>query len=419
MIKEKITNILLSLSLAVLLFGSGYRLGNYRAKFTGQLNQRGSLETVLGNKAANKANIDLSLFWNTWQQLEQKYVDKKKLNKKQMVYGAIKGMVASVKDPYTFFLTPQENKQSKDDLAGEFEGIGAQLGLKNGQIVVIAPLNNSPAEKAGVKGGDLVLKVNHQSTKNWTLIEAVKKIRGKQGTKVVITMGRNNKEIDIPIIRGKIEVPSVELSYETESTCRENCSKAAVIKVNQFGNNTINEWDRSIDKVVRQWHQKKIKGLVIDLRNNPGGFLQSAVYLTSEFLPQKKVVVKQESTSLKNKIYLVERKGKLLNIPLVVLINGGSASASEIMAGALRDHRRAKLVGEKSFGKGSVQDVVDLQGGAGLHVTIAKWILPNGDWINGKGIKPDIEVKNNIDKANTLTREADKQLDTALETLLK
>lgn len=408
---KKITNTLLAISVAVFLFGSGYKLGEYRM-----------------TKATNKVtksentfkNVDFTLFWDTWNSLQTKYVDQKKVDKKKMYYGAIKGMVASVEDPYTFFLTPDENKQSKDDLGGKFEGIGAQLGLQGSRITIIAPLKNSPAETAGVMAGDFINKVDGASTKGWVLPQAVSKIRGKKGTKVKLTLERAGKEIDIEITRDTIKVESVEAKLdEKQQNCGTICDNVAYLKLNQFGENTVDEWEIKVEEIKKAWNRKEVKGMILDLRDNPGGYLESSVYLAGEFLPKGKLVVKQESKALGDKEYLVMRTGSLLDIPLVVLVNKGSASAAEILSGALRDHKRAKLIGEKTFGKGSVQEALDMRDGAGLHVTVAKWILPGGDWINHKGIEPDIKSEMKISQGNTLTRETDTQLDHAIEEVMK
>ena len=412
--QKKLTDILIYVSIAIFLFGSGYKYAEWKLR-SGARDQ--SNYTVFnaenpGVKTDKGQNIDFSLFWDTWEKVEQKYIDESKLDKQKMFYGAIKGMVASLGDPYTFFLTPEENKQSKDDLGGKFEGIGAQLGLKAGRIVVIAPLKNSPSMEAGLRAGDIISKVDGKSTKDWTLAETVSKIRGEGGTSVVITVERTTGEKDISITRRQIQVDSVELSYENEGG-----KKIAYLKLNQFGDTSTDEWDTAVDDIQKQWESKQISGMVLDVRDNPGGYLESAVYIASEFLARGKRVVKQETTNYNDRTYDVDREGKLLDIPLIVMINGGSASASEILSGALRDHKRAKLVGEKSFGKGSVQEPIDLKGGAGLHVTIAKWILPSGEWINGKGIEPGIKVANKVDENNTITKETDTQLKTALQQL--
>ena len=418
---HRLTNILLGLSLVIFLFGTGYKIGEYRANQTKIELPNYNIVNAPTNisDSKNTKNIDFSLFWQAWERVEQKFVDKKKLEPQKMFYGAIKGMVASLEDPYTFFLTPDENKQSKDDLGGKFEGIGAQLGLKDNRVVVIAPLKDSPAEKVGVMAGDFINQVDGNLTKNMTLNQTVSKIRGEKGTKVKLIIERAGKEMEKTIIRNVIKVSSVEVSTEKLNKCKTNCPEIAYLKLNQFGENTNDEWDSAVESIAKQWKNKEVKGMVLDLRDNPGGYLESSVHLAGEFLPLGALVVKQESTVSENRTYKVLRAARLPDIPVVVLINRGSASASEILSGALRDHKRAKLVGEKSFGKGSVQEALDLDKGAGLHVTVAKWILPNGDWIMGKGIEPDIKIENKITEGNTLTKQNDSQLQKAIELLVK
>lgn len=413
---KKITNVLLLVSLFVLLFGAGYKWGEYRTSI-GKVDKVGY--SILNTTANNNKNIDFTLFWDAWDKIEKNYVDKKKIDPKKMYYGAIKGMVASVDDPYTFFLTPDENKQAKDDLGGKFEGIGAQLGMKLGRVIVIAPIKGSPSEKAGVRAGDYVVRVNNEAIKGMILTQVVDKIRGEKGTKVSMTFERDGKEYTVDLIRDTINVSSVDVKVDEKvSTCVTNCPTVAYLKLSQFGDNTADEWDKAIIDIKDKWNAKQISGLVLDLRDNPGGYLESSVYIAGEFLKESQLVVKQESTTIENKNYYVTREGKLLDIPLTILINGGSASAAEILSGALRDHKRAELIGEKSFGKGSVQEALDLNAGAGLHVTVAKWVLPNGDWINGKGIEPQIKVTNTVAPGDTLTRDTDAQLDKAIEEVL-
>ncbi len=409
------TNIILLISVGVLLFGFGYKYGQVRAANPTTPSANSMFGNVFEPKKSEKASkIDFVLFWDVWNKVEQKFVDDSKIDATKMYYGAIKGMVASLEDPYTFFLTPEENKKSKDDLGGKFDGIGAQLGLREGLIVIVAPLKNSPALKAGILSGDILYKVDGESVQGWTLNQAVSKIRGERGTVVKITIIRNSDEKTFDITRDQIKVDSVELSYENGSA-----GQVAIIKVNQFGESTNSEWDAAVSEVNNRYAGGQIKGLVLDLRDNPGGYLESSVYLASEFLPVGSMVVKQESTVDGNKEYKVRRTGRLMDIPMTVLINQGSASASEILSGALRDYDRATIIGEKSFGKGSVQEALDLSKGAGLHVTVAKWILPKGEWINGKGIMPQIEVKNELEEGNTLTRESDQQLNRAVEEVFK
>lgn len=414
MFGKKITNILLLLSIAIFLFGSGFKLGQYKA-WLGNIDNLNKSVFQFSNKSTSDGQeLDFTLFWEAWNVLDKKFIDKSKIDPQKMYYGAIKGMVASLEDPYTFFLTPEENKESKDDLAGKFEGIGAQLGLKDGRIIIVAPLKNSPAKKAGVRSGDFINKVEGQSTKDWTLPQAVSKIRGPKGSKVKLTLERDSKELEVVIIRDEIKIDSVELSYEKKKN-----QSVAYLKLNLFGDNTNQEWDKTLDEIVSKWQKAEIKGLIIDVRDNPGGYLDSSVYLASEFLPRGKMVVKQTSTTQDEKTYVVKRRGRLLDIPLIMIINKGSASASEILAGSLRDYKRTVLVGEKTFGKGSVQEATNLKEGAGIHITVAKWILPNGDWINGKGIEPDIKIENQTKDGEFLNRENDQQLEKAIDQLVK
>jgi carboxyl-terminal processing protease len=419
----RFSNGVLALAVIFFIFVSGYRLGEYQSQNKTRKEAKTTDKVFQPNVSSLKVKeeTDLSLFWEVWATLQSKYAEQEKLDGQKMVYGAIKGMVSSLEDPYTFFLTPKENQQSKDDIGGKYEGIGAQLGMKDNNIIIVAPLKNSPAEKAGLRNGDTILAVDEKSVKGWTLTEAVNNIRGEENTKVVLTIARKTEKepIQIEIMRRKIKVDSVELSFKKLSKCDKNCKTTAYIKVSQFGDTTNDEWDKAVFEVSRAWQKKEISGLIVDMRSNPGGYLDGSVYLASEFLDTGKLVVKQQYAGGNGKDYIVEREGYLKNIPLVVLINEGSASASEIFAGALNDHDRAKLIGKKTFGKGSVQEALNLENGTGLHVTVAKWILPGGDWINSKGIKPTIEVTNEVEEGNTLTDETDKQLQMAISEMVK
>ncbi len=415
--KEPIINRLFLLALFAFIFAAGYRIGDTKMLlglsvpgFSSKPFVSTLPDAATKNKLnVNEKNVDFSLFWEVWDKFENKYVDRAKLDTNKIFYSALKGLVASAEDPYTFFLTPEEHKQSKDSLGGRFEGIGAQLGTKEGKIIVIAPLPNSPALAAGVKAGDEILMVDGVSIKGEAVTQVVSKIRGTAGTEVVLKLARGKEEIEVKITRAKIIVAIFETKYENQ---------IAHVKMNQFGDNSIVEWDKISQEVAQKYAAGTIKGLVLDLRDNPGGYLDAAVKIASDFLPYGELVVKQESLD-KKVDYRVTKNGILQKIPVVVLINKGSASASEILAGALRDHKRAKLVGEKSFGKGSVQEVIELSGGSGMHVTVAKWVLPGGDWINGKGITPETEVINEaIDGQNTVdARKLDAQLNKAEEML--
>ncbi len=416
-------SVLFSVAVVFFVFSFGYRLGEYRSltgtpidrliPSTGRSPQSGFMSQPTSQNRQkldeNEKDVDFDIFWEAWDLFEKNFVDRAKLDSNKMFYNAVKGMVASGEDPYTFFLTPDENKDSKDSLNGTFEGIGAQLGTKDGQIVVISPIKNSPAIKAGVLAGDIIKAVDGKSIKNQTITQVVSVIRGQAGTNVKLALERNKKEIIIEITRGEIKVESIETKYK---------GQIAEVRLQQFGTSIRDEWQKTAVEISQKYKNGEIKGMILDLRGNPGGLLDACVYIASDFLPYGSLIVKQEGIK-ENIEYKATRTALLPDIPVVVLIDKGSASASEILAGALRDHKRAKIVGEKSFGKGSVQGTYDLSNGSGMHITVAKWILPKGDWIHGKGIEPDIKVENpEADIANTVENEKnDKQLQKAEELL--
>ncbi|OGH49840.1 MAG: hypothetical protein A3H17_00595 [Candidatus Levybacteria bacterium RIFCSPLOWO2_12_FULL_37_14] len=398
-----------SLQVVVLLIISGligYYFGTSNVKISWK-NYKPSLAVVNREAPATLNNVDFSTFWNVWQKLETNYYDKTKLDPVKMLNGAIEGMAQSLGDPYTIYLPPVANTNFKDGLAGQFSGIGAELGTKDKQIIVIAPLVGSPAEKAGIKAGDAILKVNGEATTDWTLPATVDKIRGPKGTSVTLTILHKDSEkpLDIKIVRDVITVKSVVgwvkdiKNIDGIKVSKDQKGKIAYVRLSQFGDSTINDWATTINKIFLQTQSEKdMKGLIVDLRNNPGGYLADAVFISSEFLKQGTPVVLQENSQGTRVTLSVTRKGLMYELPIIVLINKGSASASEIVSGALRDNKlneksRAILVGETSFGKGTIQQADDLGNGAGLHITIAKWLTPNGTWINGSGLKPDIEVK--------------------------
>ena len=360
--------------------------------------------------------LNLSLMWQVKDKLNELFLEKDKLVDENMEYGAIKGMVAALGDPYTVFLPPDDNKSANEDLAGEFGGVGISLGYKDNILAVVAPLPKSPAEKAGVKAGDLILKIIDKEngvdkdTNDMALNEAVKLIRGKMGTEVTLKMFREGKSeaYDVVLKRENIVVPSIELEWKEKDD-----KKVAWIKLYKFTDNLINkEWSQKVEEIKMEKTKGNFGGVILDLRNNPGGFLQASVLVASDFVQEGVIVTQKSYDGSEEKYKVIEGMGNLLNDKLVILINGGSASASEILAGALKEYNRAKLVGEKSFGKGTVQQPEDFRDGSGLHITIAKWLLPSGKNIHKEGVTPDVEVKSGDDP------EIDIQLEKALETVL-
>jgi carboxyl-terminal processing protease len=417
---KKIRSISIGLLLLVVGGGFGYFFGTRDVKIT---LEKGSKPIQVVNYLELKPeNVDFSMFWEVWDQLSRTYLDTDKLDAEKMVHGAIQGMTAALDDPYTVFLPPTDNKKSKEDLNGEFGGVGIQLGYIDKTLAVMAPLKGTPADKKGVEAGDLILHLTDENkeldvdTDGMSLADAVTNIRGPKGTSITLSLYRESKgSFEVELVRDTIVVPSVELMIGdwqgTEFKEDEN-GTIAWLQAYRFGENTDDQWDESIDKILNK--QGQLKGVVLDLRNNPGGFVQSAIYMASEFIPDGVIV--QQQGRYTTETYSVRRSGNLIGFPVVVLINKGSASASEIVAGALRDRLEAKLVGTTSFGKGTVQDAMDLRGSAGLHVTIARWLLPGGDWIHDTGIEPDVEVELTIPEDETVDI-VDDQLRVAIEQL--
>ena len=329
--------------------------------------------------------IDFSLFWQVWNKARELYIGQSV--PQEMLYGAISGMVASLGDPYTVFLKPSDNEKLAADLSGEFEGIGAELTIKNDIIVVVSPLSGTPSEKAGLKAKDIIVKIDDESTEDMSLNQAVDKIRGQAGTSVKLTVIRSkiDEPIEISVLREKIEVPSVTLDIQNIQG-----RKIAILKIIQFGDDTV----QLATKYAVDISNSDINGIILDLRNDPGGYLDSSIKISGLFIEKSSVAVIEVDKEGKKKEYKTDNEPILKNYQVVTLVNGGTASAAEIVAGALFDHSRTSIVGEKTFGKGSVQALEPLIFNSSLKVTIAKWLTPKGSEIDGVGIKPDIEIKN-------------------------
>jgi len=386
-----------------LIVGASFSLGFY----IGKTRVPSPITGVIGKDLLKPEAVDFSLFWEVWRILEKKYVDQARLDFQEMIYGAISGMVKSLKDPYTVFLKPQETKKFIEEVTGVFGGIGAEIGIRKGKLMIIAPLEGTPAKRAGLKAGDEIVKVNGTLGADLTLEEAVDLIRGEPGTEVVLTILR--KEWDTPkeikIIRDIIKIPS--LSWEIKDT------EIVHLRLYHFTEQAGYDFAKAAVEILNS----PAKKIILDLRNNPGGYLEIAQEIAGWFLKRGSIVAIEDfGGKREQKIYRAQGNQKFLDYPMVVLINQGSASGSEILAGALRDNRQVKLIGEKTFGKGSVQELEKLKKGSSLKITVARWLTPNGDLIEGQGLKPDIEVELT---EKDIEEGKDPQLEKAIEIIKK
>lgn len=324
----------------------------------------------------------------------------------EKIYGAIAGLAATYGDPYTVFFPPEEAKQFEEEVRGDFSGIGLEIGIKNNTITAVSPLKNTPAEKAGIKPGDAILKIDDISTQGMPVEEAINHIRGPKGTTVVLTIKNSTGAThEVSIKRDTINIPIIDTKLRDDGVF--------VISLYSFSANSADLFRKALREFVKSGSDK----LILDLRNNPGGYLESAVDIASWFLPAGKTVVIEDDGSEEPQNIMRSRGYDIFNdnLKMVILINEGSASASEILAGALHEHGIAKLIGEKSFGKGSVQVLLPITSDTSLKVTIARWLTPNGVSISKNGLEPDIKVK--FTKED-FKNKYDRQLETAAQTLI-
>lgn len=369
--------------------GSSYewqRLEAERTEVEQLFTLSGSGQTVQGDP---EEQVDIALLWSVWRLLQRHYIDPQDLETDTMVFGAVGGLVSALGDPYTAFMTPPDTKDFADALSGTLEGIGAQLDLQNGEVIVVAPLKGSPAERAGLLPKDVIIAVDGEDIQGLQLDAVVMKIRGPKGSNVTLTVLREGapEPLTLTVTRDSIHIPSVESRIEKTAS-----GSIGIIALNQFGDDSMAE----VQAAIRTF-PSGLKGVVLDLRFNGGGYLEGAAELVSMFLASGEVVTVERRDASPEK-HLVSGRTLLPDLPMVVLINGGSASASEITAGALQDHRRAIIIGMQSFGKGTVQEIIDLPGGSALRVTTAKWLTPGGQDLSEKGITPDIIVDRTLEQ---------------------
>lgn len=325
----------------------------------------------------DESELDLTLLEDIWEIIQEKYVEPDELDTEALIQGAAKGMIKALDDPHSAYLTPDYYEMFTTDLAGEFEGIGAYVGERDGRITIIAPIPGTPADEAGIKPGDVIMGVDGESTIGWSVQDAVNVIRGPRGIPVrLLVLHEGDTElVEIEIIRADIDVPSVYLEMR---------GKIAHLTITDFTERTGDEFSTVLDEIAAQ----DSAGIILDLRDNGGGLLSAVVDVTSHFLSGGIVVsvVDREGRQID---YRVERPGGDVELPLVVLVNAFSASASEAMAGALQDHDRAVITGNNTYGKGSANNLYELSDGSGLYLTTARWYTPAGRLIEGEGIEPD------------------------------
>ncbi|MCX6759843.1 MAG: S41 family peptidase [Candidatus Nealsonbacteria bacterium] len=383
-------NILVFVVIFLVVFSIGYQAGKIN----------------VACKVCAPEKVDMSLFWDVWDRVSEGYIDHSKIDQQKMIYGATSGMVKSLGDPYTVFFSPEENKSFSEDVKGSFEGVGMEIDIRKNQLQVVSPIEGTPAFNAGIKAADKILKIDDLYTADMTVEEAVSHIKGPKGTSVTLTIFRdgwdNSKEIKIT--RDVIEVPSVK--WELKNDGKEDI---AYIKLSHFNENTAYKFFQ----ITSEISNSPAKKIVLDLRNNPGGYLEVAVNIAGWFLDRNKVVTIEDFGGKQTEEILKASGNPIfLNYPTVILINQGSASASEILAAALRENNDIKLIGEKSFGKGSVQELQSLFDGSSLKMTIAHWLTPDKNLINEKGLEPDIKVEVTEDNSSD---GKDPQLEKALE----
>lgn len=409
MLSKRYATIIALLLIVGASFFVGFNFGKKNSESTDTL-------SLIENKNPQvSSGIDFSPFWKAWNVLDEKFVssatttDGEDQNTSQKrVWGAIQGMVDSMGDPYTSFFPPVESKIFESDISGNFEGVGIEIGVRDGILTVVAPLKGTPAYKAGIKAGDKLIQINGSSTEKLSIEEAVKMIRGTGGTKVTFTIIREGvkEPLTIPVTRATIDIPTIESNLRSDGIF--------VIRLFNFSAISPNLFRDSLRQFVRSGSNK----LILDLRGNPGGYLEAAIDMASWFLPSGTTIVKED---FKNDSELVVHRSKGYdifnkNLKMAILIDGGSASASEILAGALQENNIAKLVGTKSFGKGSVQELVKITPDTSLKVTIARWLTPNGHSISAGGLTPDVEAK--LEEAE-FKKGIDTQMNKAVELLLK
>ncbi len=402
---EKFQRLLITILFIIGAFYGGYYFGKRGFQVEIKKNPP-KIEIVNQNPGDRK--VDMAQFWRVWDMVSNEFL-LRPVDGNKMLQGAIVGMVESLEDPYTAYLPPKVNEVVNSSLHGNYHGIGAELGVKDSQLIVISPIDGSPAKAAGIKAGDKILEIEKKATFGISVNEAVSMIRGPSGTKInLLIQSNDDKPREVAITRDVINLPSISWQDKGDGT--------AYLRVSRFyGPESNKDWDKAVADM--NINMKELDAIVLDLRDNPGGYLQSSVYMAEEFFTNKPVVFQEDAVGNATP-FNAKRVGAYHNIPAVfVLVNQGSASASEILAAALRDNIGAKLIGVKTFGKGTIQTAQDFEDGSGVHITVAKWLTPKKEWVgnggtNAIGITPDVVVELTEDDRNNAK---DPQLDKAIE----
>lgn len=379
------------LILAVLLFSSGWLIGSGKVG----LNTAETIAELASNESGAPTNLSVDGVQELYDQLKKNYDGE--INADALNDGLKKGIVAAVGDTYTEFFNAEETKEFNSDLQGKFEGIGAELGKEGSFIIIISPIKGTPADRAGIQPQDIITEIDGEPATDITVSEAVKRIRGEKGTTVTLTLIRAGEQLEVPLVRDTIDIPSVEWAVE---------GGIGTITIGRFGDDT----GPLVKKAANEFVEQDIKKVILDMRGNPGGLLDQAVAVSSVWLPKGSTVLEEKRGGEVVKTFTTSERPILEDVKTIVLINEGSASASEIVAGALRDNSVATLMGAKSYGKGSVQQLIDLKNGGSLKVTIARWFTPAGKNIDKEGIEPDTVVERTVED---IKAGRDPQLDAA------
>ncbi|OHA15343.1 MAG: hypothetical protein A3G52_00025 [Candidatus Taylorbacteria bacterium RIFCSPLOWO2_12_FULL_43_20] len=391
---------------SIILVGAAFFGGVYIG-YESKTNASGFFLLNKGDSQATSTNaFDFSPFWKAWSVIEDKYIEPDKVADQAKVWGAIEGLAKSLGDPYTVFLPPVENKAFEEEISGNFEGVGMEVGIRDDILTVIAPIKGNPAEKAGIKSGDQIIKIDEKISADLSVDEAVKLIRGPKGSDVKLTIRRESRDslLEFTLTRDVITIPTIDNELRDDGVY--------VIRLYNFSAVSTGLFREALNDFLKSGSNK----LIFDLRGNPGGYLEASVDIASWFLPKGKVVVREDFGGKREENVYRSRGNNIIkdNLKMVVLVDGGSASASEILAGALSEHGVATLVGTKTFGKGSVQELVKITDDTSLKVTIAKWLTPNGKSISDGGLIPDYEVEITEEDVEKLR---DSQMEKAVEIL--